>query len=91
MLAAGAFEHARHGVDRGRNTHRTLHSFALEAVPFLDMGRVFDSVGQTTFDNWKLTEGLGLRIAWSEATIIMIDYARSVEDDALYLNFNHIF
>jgi hypothetical protein len=65
--------------------------FALEAVPFLDMGRVFDSVSQTTFDDWKLTEGLGLRIAWNEATIIMIDYGRSAEDDALYLNFNHIF
>lgn len=65
--------------------------FALEAVPFVDMGSVFDSVGQTTLDDWKFDEGLGLRIAWNEATIIMIDYARSTEDDALYLNFNHIF
>jgi hypothetical protein len=65
--------------------------FALEAVPFVDMGRVFDSVGQTTLADWKIDEGLGLRIAWNEATIIMIDYARSAEDDALYLNFNHIF
>ncbi len=65
--------------------------FALEAVPFVDMGSVFDSVGQTSFEDWKFDEGLGLRIAWNEATIIMIDYARSAEDDALYLNFNHIF
>lgn len=65
--------------------------FALEAVPFLDMGRVFDNVGQTSFDGWKRTEGGGLRIAWNEATIIMIDYGRSEEDDGLYLNFNHIF
>ncbi len=65
--------------------------FALELVPFLDMGRVFDNVGQTTFADWKRSEGLGLRIAWNEATIIMIDYGRSEEDDGLYLNFNHIF
>jgi hypothetical protein len=65
--------------------------FALEAVPFLDMGRVFDYVGQTTFADWKRSEGLGLRIAWNEATIIMIDYGRSEEDDGLYLNFNHIY
>jgi hypothetical protein len=63
----------------------------LMAVPFLDMGRVFDTVGQTSFDGWKRAEGAGLRIAWNEATIIMIDYGRSEEDDGLYLNFNHIF
>lgn len=65
--------------------------FAFEAVPFLDIGRVFDDVGQTTLAGWKRSEGLGLRIAWNEATIIMIDYGRSEEDDGLYLNFNHIF
>jgi len=63
----------------------------LIAVPFLDMGRVFDTVGQTSFAGWKRSEGAGLRIAWNEATIIMIDYGRSEEDDGLYLNFNHIF
>jgi outer membrane protein assembly factor BamA len=63
----------------------------LIAVPFLDMGRVFDTVGQTTFAGWKRSEGAGLRIAWNEATILMIDYGRSEEDDGLYLNFNHIF
>jgi len=65
--------------------------FGLIAVPFLDMGRVFDNVSQTTFDDWKRSQGGGLRIAWNEATIIMIDYGFSDEDDGLYVNFNHIF
>ena len=65
--------------------------FALIAVPFLDIGRVFDDVGQTTFAGWKRTQGGGLRIAWNEATVIMADYGFSDEDTGLYLNFNHIF
>jgi hypothetical protein len=64
---------------------------ALIAVPFLDVGRVFDNVSQTTLAGWKRSQGAGLRIAWNEATIIMIDYGFSEEDDGLYLNFNHIF
>jgi hypothetical protein len=64
---------------------------ALIAVPFLDVGRVFDDVSQTTLAGWKRSQGAGLRIAWNEATIIMIDYGFSDEDDGLYLNFNHIF
>ncbi|HEY3816373.1 MAG TPA: DUF5982 domain-containing protein [Polyangiaceae bacterium] len=64
---------------------------ALIAVPFLDLGRVFDDVGQTTLGGWKRTEGGGLRIAWNEATVIMADYGFSDEGTAFYLNFNHIF
>jgi outer membrane protein assembly factor BamA len=64
---------------------------ALIAVPFLDIGRVFDNVGQTTLAGWRRSQGVGLRVAWNAATIIMIDYGISEEDDGLYLNFNHIF
>jgi outer membrane protein assembly factor BamA len=71
--------------------HALGQGFSLMAVPFLDIGRVFDTVGQTTFAGWKRTQGGGLRIAWNEATVIMIDYGFSDEDDGLYLNFNHIF
>ena len=63
----------------------------LIAVPFLDMGRVFDTVQQTSFAGWKRSEGGGLRISWNEATIIMVDYGVSDEDSGLYVNFNHIF
>src|SRR5262249_27432213 len=65
--------------------------FAYIAVPFLDMGRVFDSVRRTTLVGWKRAEGGGLRIAWNLSTIVMIDYAVSEEDSGLYINFNHIF
>jgi outer membrane protein assembly factor BamA len=65
--------------------------FGFILVPFLDIGRVFDEVGQTTLAGWKRSQGVGLRVAWNEATIIMADYGISDEDQGLYLNFNHIF
>ncbi len=65
--------------------------FGLIAVPFLDVGRVFDDVDQTTLAGWQRSQGAGLRVAWNEATIIMADYGFSDEDSGLYLNFNHIF
>ena len=61
------------------------------AVPFLDIGRVFDTPKQTTLAGWKRTQGGGLRIGWNEATILMMDYGFSDEDSGLYINFNHIF
>jgi hypothetical protein len=65
--------------------------FGLIAVPFVDVGRVFDKVGQTTLAGWQRSQGAGLRIAWNEATVIMVDYGFSDEDEGLYINFNHIF
>jgi hypothetical protein len=64
---------------------------ALIAVPFVDMGRVFDDVGQTTLGGWKRAQGGGLHIAWNEATVLTVDYGFSSEDTGLYLNFNHMF
>ncbi|HEY8089981.1 MAG TPA: DUF5982 domain-containing protein [Polyangiaceae bacterium] len=64
---------------------------ALIAVPFVDMGRVFDTVGQTTFGGWKRTQGGGLHVAWNAATVLTVDYGFSDEDSGLYLNFNHMF
>ena len=78
-----------------RWTFVKFHAFGqgigLMAVPFMDIGRVFDNVPQTTFAGWKRTEGGGLRVAWNEATIIMMDFGVSSEGTGLYLNFNHIF
>ena len=65
--------------------------FGLIIVPFLDIGRVFDSVSQTTLGNWQKSYGAGFRIAWNQATIIMVDYGMSSEDAGLFINFNHIF
>jgi hypothetical protein len=71
--------------------HVLKQGVALIAVPFLDMGRVFDDVRQTTLGGWKRAQGGGLHIAWNEATVLLIDYGFSDEDTGLYLNFNHMF
>jgi hemolysin activation/secretion protein len=70
-------------------------SFNFILVPFVDFGRVFDEVDRTNTKNWKVGYGAGLRLAWNQATIIMIDLGFSQESSALleglYINFNHIF
>jgi hypothetical protein len=64
-------------------------TFDFMVVPFVDAGKVFDSVRDT--DLSRYTYGAGMRIAWNQATIIMVDYGQSVEDSGLYINFGHIF
>jgi len=71
--------------------HTYGQSFEFIAVPFVDAGKVFDKVSDTDLSNYKYTYGAGLRIAWNQSTIIMIDYGQSVEDSGLYINFGHIF
>ncbi len=65
--------------------------FAFIGVPFMDIGRSFDAIRRTTLSGWNRSQGLGLRIAWNLATIIMVDYGVSAEDSGLYVNFTHIF
>jgi outer membrane protein assembly factor BamA len=66
-------------------------SFEFMAVPFIDAGKVFDKVTQTDLIDYKVTYGSGLRIAWNQATIIMMDYGKNSEESGLYINFGHIF
>ena len=74
-------------------THFTLakQQFAVGVAPFLDVGRVYDRVRNLTLRDWKRTQGLGLRVPWNEATVLMADYGFSSEDSGFYLNFAHIF
>ena len=65
--------------------------FGFILVPFLDLGRTFDSVLDTTLTGWKNGQGAGLRIAWNQATIAFVDVGFSREDAGVYINFNHIF
>ena len=65
--------------------------FSFQAVPFLDAGKVFDTVSDTDLKDYRYSYGVGLRTAWNQSTIIMIDYGQSVEDSGLYINFGHIF
>ncbi|TGJ99663.1 peptide-binding protein [Leptospira semungkisensis] len=65
--------------------------FAFNLVPFFDFGRVWDDEHKVGLQGYKYSKGLGLRIAWNQATIIMIDYAKSREDEQLFVNFSHAF
>jgi hypothetical protein len=73
---------------RGTIWHQKL---ALIGVPFIDIGRPFDSLGDLTVRDWRLSYGGALRISWNLATIITVDYGISAEDTGFYINFNHIF
>jgi hypothetical protein len=65
--------------------------FAPIFVPFFDIGSAFDQPKDISTSIWRYAYGAGLRIAWNQATIIMVDYAMSKEDTNLFINFNHIF
>jgi outer membrane protein assembly factor BamA len=60
-------------------------------VPFFDTGRVFDSVGDTTFKDWKFDGGIGFRLAWNLSTVVSFDYARSEEGNLFYMELGHQF
>ncbi len=72
-------------------THTYGQSFEFLLVPFVDSGKVFDKVSDTDLSGYKTTYGAGARIAWNQATVIMIDYGISSEGSGLYINFGHIF
>jgi len=71
--------------------HTLGQTFEFMVVPFVDAGKVFDEVKETDLSNYKYTVGGGLRIAWNQATVIMMDYGKNSEDSGLYINFGHIF
>jgi hypothetical protein len=60
-------------------------------VPFVDTGRVFDSVGDTTLKDWKFDGGIGFRLAWNLSTVVSFDYARSGEGNLFYMELGHQF
>ncbi|HXA02890.1 MAG TPA: DUF5982 domain-containing protein [Cytophagaceae bacterium] len=65
--------------------------FAFNFVPFFDFGRVWNDIKRVNLSGYKYNEGLGLRVAWNQATIIIFDYAYSKEDSQFFFNFEHIF
>ena len=60
-------------------------------VPFFDFGRVWNQLSEVGLGGFRYDEGLGLRIAWNQSTILMFDYAQSIEDQQFFFNFGHIF
>jgi len=65
--------------------------FALILVPFVDLGRSFDSSKALTLSDWRVGYGGALRITWNLATVVTIDYGLSAEDTGFYINFRHMF
>ena len=66
---------------------------AFSAVPFFDVGAVWNSA-KVTFkqpQNFLFDEGLGLRIAWNMNTILRFDYAISHEDRQFFFALEHTF
>jgi hemolysin activation/secretion protein len=64
---------------------------ALQIAPFFDTGRVFDTVGGFTFALWRYGGGAGLHVLWNKATVIVVDYGVSSEDQGLYMDFGQQF
>jgi outer membrane protein assembly factor BamA len=65
---------------------------AFSGVPFVDAGAVWDNLSRVThFENFRIAEGLGLRIAWNLNTILRFDYAISKEDRQFFFNLSHAF
>lgn len=65
--------------------------FEFSAVPFFDIGGVWDDFNSMNSANWRHSEGGGLRIAWNESTILRFDYAVSKEDRQFFFNLAHTF
>ena len=65
---------------------------AFSAVPFFDIGGVWDNFHNFfTKNNYRYAEGLGFRIAWNVNTILRFDYAISQEDNQFFFSFGHTF
>ena len=65
---------------------------AFVAVPFVDAGGVWDKLSRMGyFNNYRVSEGLGLRIVWNVNTVLRFDYAISKEDNQFFFNLAHAF
>jgi hemolysin activation/secretion protein len=67
--------------------------FAFVAVPFVDAGSIGDKPLRVLNinNNYRVSEGLGLRIVWNINTILRFDYAVSKEDKQFFFNLSHAF
>jgi len=65
---------------------------AFSAVPFFDIGGVWDDLNSFfTKNNYRYNVGVGLRIAWDVNTILRFDYAISKEDNQFFFSLGHAF
>jgi hypothetical protein len=77
---------------RFAQTHFLKQHIALSGVPFIDFGGVWDDYKNSfSFNNYRFSQGIGLRIVWNVNTILRFDYAISREDNQFFFNFGHCF
>src|SRR5207253_1797893 len=57
---------------------------AFMIVPFFDVGRPYDSLGDLTWRSWRSSYGGAFRVSWNLATVITVDYGKSSEDTGFY-------
>ena len=75
----------------GQTTILNQH-LTFSGVPFFDAGGVWDSFSRLNhLENYRFSEGLGLRIGWNENTTLRFDYAFSPEDQQFFFQFGHTF
>lgn len=79
---------------RARFSHLLIlkQNLTFSAVPFFDAGSVFGKLDNAfAINRIRTSEGLGLRIAWNQSTILRFDYAISQEDKQFFFTFGQAF
>lgn len=76
---------------RFAQSHWFNQHLEFSAVPFYDIGGVWNDLSSLNTNNLRYSRGLGLRIAWNESTILRFDYAVSKEDQQFFFNLAHTF
>jgi hypothetical protein len=65
---------------------------AFYAIPFFDVGGVWNSLGRISYlQNLRYSGGPGAQIAWNEDTILRFDYGMSAEGNQFYFGIGQIF
>lgn len=52
---------------------------------FVDSGSVFDSIGATSFRDWKVSGGVGFLLTWNVSTVVSFDLGVSEEGSNFYM------
>ncbi|MEM7179267.1 MAG: DUF5982 domain-containing protein [Spirochaetota bacterium] len=60
-------------------------------TPIYDIGKVWDTVREVDFTNYKHSYGLGLRVVINHAMVLSLDYSQSRESRQFFMSFNHAF
>jgi outer membrane protein assembly factor BamA len=64
---------------------------SLGFTPFWDRGSVWDKPSEVGLKGWRSSQGVGLRVAWNQSTILRLDMASSSEGRQVFFGFGHIF